>query len=92
MGMPLAVLTQLLAQARPLPTPDEIDGIYQLYRVFRFLTIGLCVALAAFIVYVVFLIAQGRILGGWSQDVDAESVSGSPQQRKDDTGINVRTR
>ena len=86
MGMPLAVLMRLLAQARPLPTPEEIDRIYQLYRVFRFLTIGLCVALAAFIVYAVFLIAQGRILDASPRGVDAEKVSGSPRQRKDNTG------
>jgi hypothetical protein len=91
MGMSLAVLTRLLAQARPLPTPEEIDRIYLLYRIFRFLTIGLCAALAAFIVYVVFLIAQGRILGGSTQDVDAEKVSGSRRQRSE-TDINRRTR
>ena len=90
--MPLAVLARLLAQAKPLPTPDEIDRIYLLYRIFRLLTIGLCGALAAFIVYVVFLIAQGRILAGSSKDVDAEKVSGSPRQRRESTGINGRTR
>jgi len=92
MGMSLAVLTRLLAQARQLPTPDEIDRIYVLYRIFRFLTLGLSVALAAFIVYVVFLIAQGRVLGGSSRDVDAEKVSGSPRQRRKSTDRNGRTR
>lgn len=92
MWMLLVVLSHLPAEARPLPAPDQIERIFWFYRLFRFLTLGLCVALAGLLVYVVVLTAQGRIFDSSSMSVDAGKTSGSRRQGSDDATAKGRAK